>query len=222
MTVLRPDIRGHAHDDLFQLGRRVKEVRREHMRLLPYFKGAEAALDIGCGRRVCLQLLREVGTNPVDVALFPIAVDKCRALSFEGVFHSDTIAFLRERPGSHSGIICSHVIEHLPFSEGKELIHLAFQPLRSDGRLAIETPNLLDIAVNGQIFWLDPTHVRPYPLPLLNALLQAQGFRILRQSNHSSFLTSVPSHDGCCSAYCWAYTLVAQVRSSSANGHKHE
>jgi 2-polyprenyl-3-methyl-5-hydroxy-6-metoxy-1,4-benzoquinol methylase len=182
MTLSRPDIQGHTYEELFQFGGREKDVRREHLRLLPYFKGVETVLDIGCGRGVCLQLLREAGIKPVGVDLFASAVEQCRALGFAEVFHSDALAFLRERPGAYDGIICSHVIEHLPFSDGKELIRLAFESLKPRGRLAIVTPNPLDIEISGQIFWLDPTHVRPYPLPLLNALLTAQGFRVLRQS----------------------------------------
>jgi O-antigen chain-terminating methyltransferase len=176
---IKPNIHACTYDELFQFGGEPRIVRREHKRLLPYFAGARTVLDIGCGRGVCLQLLREAGIAPVGIDLSAEAVAQCRALGFDDVFHSDALTFLHMRPDAYDGIICSHVIEHLPFADGKKLIQLAFGSLRSGGRLAIVTPNLQDISVSGQIFWLDPTHVRPYPLPLLDALLRTEGFRVI-------------------------------------------
>ncbi len=177
----RPNIQAHTHDELFRFGGRLQDVRREHLRILPFFVRCETVLDIGCGRGVCLKLLREAGIKAVGVDLLPEVVERCRALGFDNVFHSDALTFLRERPNSFGGIICSHVIEHLPLSDAKELIRLAYSSLKDGGRLAIVTPNMADIRVSGEIFWLDPTHVRPYPLALLNAMLETEGFRVIHR-----------------------------------------
>jgi hypothetical protein len=40
------------------------------------------------------------------------------------------------------------------------------------------TPNPADLTIMSEIFWLDPTHVRPYPTPLLEKMLRAIGFEI--------------------------------------------
>lgn len=176
----RPDIEAYTYEELFQFGGRLSAIRREHERLLPYFANATTVLDIGCGRGVCLQMLREAGITPVGVDLSREAVERCRALGFRDVFHSDALTFLREHPDAYDGLICSHVIEHLPFADGKDLVQLAYETLRPGGRLAIVTPNMQDLRVGGNIFWLDPTHVRPYPLELLDAMLRAAHFRIVR------------------------------------------
>ena len=46
-------------------------------------------------------------------------------------------------------------------------------------KLLLITPNPEDLSVIAEIFWLDPTHVRPYPRKLLRAMLDAVGFQIL-------------------------------------------
>lgn len=179
MAGQRPDIQAYTREELFQFGGQLRDVRREHQRVMPYLSGARMVLDVGCGRGVCLQLLREAGITPVGVDLSPKAVEQCRALGFNDVFHADALVFLREHPDTYDGIVCSHVIEHLPFFEAKELIRLALAALRPRGRLVIVTPNMSDLRVAGEIFWLDPTHVRPYPLPLLDAMMRAVGLQVI-------------------------------------------
>ena len=48
--------------------------------------------------------------------------------------------------------------------------------LRPKGLLVLVTPNSLDLRVIGEYFWLDTTHVRPYPLGLLRSMLSQAGF----------------------------------------------
>ena len=45
--------------------------------------------------------------------------------------------------------------------------------------LLVATPNIQNHIVWSQVFWLDPTHVRPYPRPLLERLGEAAGFLVL-------------------------------------------
>jgi hypothetical protein len=44
--------------------------------------------------------------------------------------------------------------------------------------LLIVTPNPEDLAIISEIFWLDPTHVRPYPALQLRSMLHSAGFEV--------------------------------------------
>ena len=57
-------------------------------------------------------------------------------------------------------------------------MYLCFDALKPGGILIIITPNAMDLRVMTDIFWLDQTHIRPYPLDLLKALFLKVGFRI--------------------------------------------
>ena len=46
----------------------------------------------------------------------------------------------------------------------------------SGGRLLVVTPNSRNLIVLSEVFWLDPTHVRPYPRALVERLGRAAGF----------------------------------------------
>jgi 2-polyprenyl-3-methyl-5-hydroxy-6-metoxy-1,4-benzoquinol methylase len=179
----RPDVQARTHDELFQFGGTLKQVQREHARLMPFFKGARTVLDVGCGRGVFLQMLRDVGISPVGVDIFSEAVQQCKELGFDQIFCSDALKFLRQHYVSFDGILCSHIIEHMPYDDAIELVRSAFDALTPGGRLVVVTPNPRDVGVIGELFWLDPTHVRPYPMPLLDAMFQSVGFSVVHKAN---------------------------------------
>ena len=86
--------------------------------------------------------------------------------------------FAHNKP-EFDGIFCSHLIEHLDFASARELLNLCYQVLKPKGRIVAITPNPESPKVMGLIFWLDPTHVRPYPEPLLESMLRKSGFKII-------------------------------------------
>lgn len=51
--------------------------------------------------------------------------------------------------------------------------------MKKGGRLILITPNASDLRTSER-FWLDPTHVRPYPEKLLVLLLQRAGFKVIK------------------------------------------
>jgi 2-polyprenyl-3-methyl-5-hydroxy-6-metoxy-1,4-benzoquinol methylase len=176
--------------DPYLFGGSVKQVRRTQQRFVRHFLGEQHArhqvppfapiLDIGCGRGIFLALLREEGLNAVGIDTHAPAVEQCTRGGLEA-FTADAVEFLTNRSGEFSGIFCSHVIEHLSFETAQTLLTRCSDALIEDGSLAVVTPNSRDIGVIGETFWLDTTHVRPYPLRLLASMVQDAGLVIVEQ-----------------------------------------
>lgn len=137
-------------------------------------------LDIACGRGIFLEILKEHGLEAVGVddskLAYRYAKDKNLA-----VYLDDAFTFLKnaiKNGKKYEGIFCAHFIEHLPCERAQELLSLCFKILRPGGILIVITPNPRDLRVMTDIFWLDQTHVRPYPLDLLKRLFTKRGFKV--------------------------------------------
>ena len=167
---------GPSGTDLYEFGGTEEQVRAYQKRFLPYFPPPGPVLDVGCGRGTFLELLRERGVEAVGVDSSDQAVETCRRKGFEKVYGENALHFLRSSEQQYTGIYCGHVIEHMEADIANQFIRLAWAALRPGGRFVLVTPNPLDLRVMGEYFWLDTTHVRPYPLVLLKSMLQAAGF----------------------------------------------
>src|SRR5947209_4708326 len=165
---------------LYQFGGSEETVRHIQSRFIPRFRRCSPVLDIGCGRGIFLSMLRENGIECAGIDHSYESIVACRSKGFE-VEQSDCISFLSRTTSKFGGIFCSHVIEHLPCDKAEQMLQLCRSALRPGGCLVIVTPNPEDINVMGNLFWLDPTHVRPYPGPLITAMLEHQGFRVLSE-----------------------------------------
>jgi SAM-dependent methyltransferase len=158
----------------------VAAIQRHHVRFFSR-AGAGKVLDLACGRGIFLELLSAAGIAASGVDSNPEAVAECHAKGFTGVAEGDVLEFLaaRRAAGStYTGIYCSHLIEHLPGEHGIELIAAAASVLAPGGRLVVVTPNIANPEVWTRVFWLDPTHQRPYPRLLLETLFEEAGFTI--------------------------------------------
>jgi len=153
----------------------VRSTQRLHLR---YFQGLSGpVLDLGCGRGTMLELLQSLGVTAYGVDLSSEVVKQCANRGLQ-VQHGDALEHLRSlAAGTLEGIYCSHVIEHLPPQQGIELIREIGRVLKPSGVVVLATPNAKDLRINER-FWLDPTHVRPYPEKLIRRLLEQTGFKI--------------------------------------------
>jgi 2-polyprenyl-3-methyl-5-hydroxy-6-metoxy-1,4-benzoquinol methylase len=142
---------------------------RAHQRPLiqRFFAGRRAVLDIGCGRGIVLDLLKELGVGAEGVDIMSEAASYCAAKGLRAHL-GEANAFLATKTAEYDGIFCSHLIEHL--------VTLAFNALQPAGLFLIVTPNPRDIAIITDVFWLDPTHRRPYPGELIKSMLAEAGF----------------------------------------------
>lgn len=124
-------------------------------------------LDLGCGRGEWLRLLRARGFLAQGVDTNEAMLECARSEGL-AVFNADLIAALRAAAPSTIGAVTAfQVVEHLDPDTLLELFDQAWRVLHPGGVLLLETPNPENLQVGAYSFWLDPTHVRPIPPPLL-------------------------------------------------------
>ncbi len=157
-------------------------VRRYQSRYVDVFAPASQVLDLGCGEGIFLDLLRTSGRHGIGVDTSAEELAAARARGLE-VKESDAIAYLEALDRQFDGIFCAHLIEHLPSESVVRLLRGAHRALRPGGCLVLITPDIRDLEVCTERFWLDLTHVRPYPEALLVSLCTALGFQVERSGN---------------------------------------
>jgi 2-polyprenyl-3-methyl-5-hydroxy-6-metoxy-1,4-benzoquinol methylase len=159
----------------------------------PYFAGLQNVLDVGCGRGEFLQSMREAGVAARGIDMSPESVALCRQKGLSAEV-ADLFAYLNGLPeGDLDGIFCSQVVEHLPPLRLPELLQLAVSRLARGGVIAIETPNPECLAIFATYFYLDPTHTRPIPHPLLVFYLQEFGVGNIEVKRLAPAVESMPS-----------------------------
>ncbi|MEO8598069.1 MAG: class I SAM-dependent methyltransferase [Candidatus Solibacter sp.] len=160
---------------------------------LPHFEGRQNVLDIGCGRGEFLEMLRAAGVAAKGIDLGEESVATCRHKGLDAEV-ADLYVYLENLPeASLDGIFCSQVVEHLPPDRLPEMIRLCASRLQKDGVIAIETPNPECLAIFATHFYLDPTHQRPVPHPLLAFYLEEFGIGNIEVRKLSPAAESMPS-----------------------------
>jgi 2-polyprenyl-3-methyl-5-hydroxy-6-metoxy-1,4-benzoquinol methylase len=158
------------------------QLRAYHARYLDWLTATPSdlpILDLGCGSGVFLELVRERQRTGRGIELMQEASEIARSKGLD-VVQADVVQFLKaQSPSAYSGIYCSHLIEHFSYSDACWLLEECRRVLAPSGRLVVITPNPVSLDVISETFWLDPTHVRPYPLPLLERMMQRAGFEIV-------------------------------------------
>ncbi len=160
---------------------------------VPYFAGRKNVLDLGCGRGEFLELMRNAGVaaRGIDASAESVALCRQRGLEAET---ADLFAYLAAQPeASLDGIFCSQVVEHLPPDRVPELIRLAAARLARNGVIAIETTNPECLAIFATHFYLDPTHTRPVPHPLLMFYLEEFGIGGIEVRKLAPAIESMPA-----------------------------
>ena len=111
--------------------------------------------------------MRDLGVRARGIDLGEESVAQCRGKGLDAEV-ADLFPYLEAQPeGEFDGIFSSQVVEHLDPARLPEMIRLCATRLRRGGILAIETPNPECLAIFATYFYLDPTHTRPVPHPLM-------------------------------------------------------
>jgi O-antigen chain-terminating methyltransferase len=112
----------------------------------------------------------------LGVDLDDTALAACREKNI-AVERADIFEFLAgQQDNSWDGVMCAHVIEHLPPLRLQELADLCHRKLRPGGVVAFETPNPACLAIFAGDFYLDPTHRAPVPFARMHFHLRESGF----------------------------------------------
>jgi len=160
---------------------------------LPYFRACRNVLDIGCGRGEFLEMMQAAGIPARGIDLGEESVATCRHKSLDAEA-ADLFVYLENLPeASLDGIFCSQVVEHLPPDRLPEMIRLCASRLQRNGVIAIETPNPECLAIFATHFYLDPTHQRPVPHPLLAFYLEEFGVGGIEVRKLAPAAESMPS-----------------------------
>lgn len=138
------------------------------------------AIDLGCGRGEWLELLQDTGFAPQGVDLDAGMLAACNERGLP-VTQGDALSHLQSLDDASQCIVSGfHIAEHLTFDHLKALVQQAFRVLKAGGLLILETPNPENLVVGASNFYLDPTHLRPLPPPLLSFLPEYHGFARVR------------------------------------------
>ena len=139
------------------------------------FQRAREVIDLGCGNGEFLEVMRDAGVPARGLDTSPDSVASCQARSLSAE-QGDIFEWLAGQPDkSLGGIFCSQVVEHLQPEAVPVLVRLCADKLERGALLVFETPNPECLAIFATHFYLDPTHTRPVPHPLLAFYLEEAG-----------------------------------------------
>jgi glycosyltransferase involved in cell wall biosynthesis len=144
--------------------------------LSAHFAGSTSILDIGCGKGSMLRALRSQGKKVQGVEIDPHLVSELREDGFSihpAYVPSGLDALAVER---FDGAFLGHIVEHLTPPDTESLFEWLFEHIDDHGVVVIQTPNFGLPVVSSSNFWLDASHIRPYPVELLKAMLRNSGF----------------------------------------------
>lgn len=147
--------------------------------LAQFLAAGESIVDVGCGDGSFLAFLRRQGILARGVDHDSTNVRAARA---RGLDVNEGDAFADRGVADLDAVTMIHLVEHFPPPESQALLHAYAERLRPGGRVIIMTPNYADWSVASNIFWLDPTHVRPYPAALLHQMLAIEGLKVTHTS----------------------------------------
>lgn len=138
---------------------------------LRFIKNGSSILDIGCAECSFFDYLktrRKTEMHGFDVDRSSLA--KARKKGYR------VYPELRNIKNNFNVITMWEMIEHIDLETFIKYLDWCRSHLTKDGFILISTPNILNMFYP---FWAEPTHIRPYCLNSLKALLESEGFEIV-------------------------------------------
>lgn len=182
-------LKNSTHDfySLFEKAFRGEDIESKLEKYLVYIKDSlqqigydSFFIDVGCGRGEFLSLLKNYGIPARGVEINIEYVNMLNKNGFD-VVYGDGVEYLKNYINDNEllGISAIHVIEHLSFDDIRRFIELAYQKIKKNGILLIETPNpKCSVALAN--FYIDYTHIRPCPHELIYFLFEYAGFEDIK------------------------------------------
>jgi len=138
-------------------------------------------LDVGCGAGALVAEALGQGLRARGFDQDPQNVETARSAGLDVVV-GDVFAPPYDDAELFDSITMVHFVEHFVPEDVATMLGAYARRLRRGGRLLVMTPNFADWTVASHIFWLDRTHVRPYPGLLLRQMLEEQGLTVIHTS----------------------------------------
>jgi SAM-dependent methyltransferase len=173
------EVAANLHSVYFQarFGGDEPVIRQQSEAFVDLYKGKKRVLDLGCGRGIFLELLRDREIDGYGVDLDPKMVAQCRERGLEA-FESDALAHLESLPsGSIDGVYARHVAEHVLPGDLVAMLRALRRVLQPGAPVVFVTPNVANLSVGAHTFWMDPSHLRPIPPDLFRFYLEVEGFK---------------------------------------------
>lgn len=144
--------------------------------LSEYFSGCKSVLDLGCGQGSMLRVLRNQGKKVQGVEADPSLVQRLISDGLQvqkGIVPDDLDSLEFDE---FDGVFLGHIVEHLSPDDAERVFDWISRKILDKGKVLIQTPDISNPLVSMDNFWLDASHVRPYPVKLLKAMLSKSGF----------------------------------------------
>ncbi|MFX4301075.1 glycosyltransferase [Alicyclobacillus tolerans] len=158
--------------------------------LVKFFNKGDFVVDLGAGDGTWLTLLKQSGISGVGVDTDIMKVEVMRAKGIEAVC-ADAFDYISTLKSQIDGLSMLHIIEHMQPDQAIRILYEVTKCFTYKGRVLIVTPNFQNDTVIKKNFWLDITHVRPYPYELLSAILNSLGFKTILQATMNNELDTV-------------------------------
>jgi SAM-dependent methyltransferase len=143
---------------------------------IDYFRGCERVAELGCGRGVFLELLKENDIGAYGVDADADMVRLCQGKGLEAI-QGDAVEHLESlEKETLDGIFAAQFVEHLGAAAAWELIGVCYRQLKPGRYLVLETPNTRSLFVLACTYFRDPTHRFPVHPETWEFLARSQGF----------------------------------------------
>jgi len=141
-----------------------------------YAKSENPILDVGCGRGEWVNLLTESGYKSIGIDTNSHMIQSASSIS-NNLLNIDVFSYLHNNVNKvFSAVTAFHVVEHFYFNDLIRFLELSYQNTMDGGLILLETPNPENFIVGSCNFYMDPTHKKPLPPPLLKFLVESVGY----------------------------------------------
>ena len=158
-----------------------EEIKVNTEQFLDFFSGCKNVLDIGSGRGIFLELLKEKGIKGYGIDTNDDLISYCKRKDLN-VQKDDVITHLKKLNNkSLDGIFISHIIEHLKHEDIIYMLKLCYEKMQYSSYIVIATPNILNMTVSSNTFYTDPTHITHVHPEFIKFLLRIYRFRDIQE-----------------------------------------
>jgi len=150
----------------------IKKVQEQY---LDYYIDKKNVVDIGCGRGEFLELLKDNNIGAIGIDLYGKSIECCKLMGLN-VLQEDAFKYL-DKCDSVDGVFAGQLVEHLTIGQIMRLCEVAYEKLKDDCYMIIETPNPTSLAIYTHAFYMDPSHEKPVHPLTLQYCAQKAGFK---------------------------------------------